>query len=586
MKKILIASIFLFFFVSNVFAAPIVVIPGESAGYMYFPTQVTTAGGGGGGEPVTGVGGVTFYKYTNNNDWSVSAKSQSCGTGCVTYNFNTGAGFTTFTSTRPVDWTDKNDVILGNGICRQATTCSVWVDEGTNFEIRAHRYEVSVSKNAQAVASGLVITSSFAGQTESCGIGEAGCLMLKGVEDKSYTLSSVATCTVGGVHQTGSGSQSCTTGGVNVAFGQGAIYIQKEYGLTTNYEITYGSQVCPAASTNCTFYGHGTGQTLTTSEPGGLSWNFGSSWSELSVTSPVFTVTDGMTISVSSGFPFTVTRDNASDRNYTLNLGGQSCPAGTASCNFIAIGSGHTLTAGKSVYWKVNAGAYSGYSATSPTFSVTGPSSVSLGTHTGYSFTVTRDLASNRNYTISYLDQTCAAGGASCTFYGMGTGQFLTASVSNVWKVNAGAWGNYSATSPTFSVTGPSSVSLGTMPGYPCSFQVLQCSTLYEPVYNGATQVGWFSAKTVLDLYVVQMANQSGWPAWASGTHSLGESELLQVCSMPGSLGFGIGLYAIQGTCSWSEGTQTCYAVNFSGCSSMWWSANGFDAIQVFRYRY
>ena len=362
-------------------AAPIVVTPGSSAGYLYVPHVIMQGGGGGGGGdsgPVTGIGGVQLFKFTNQNDWTVEVRGQTCAADCNMSSFNTGAGFVNLKASHPVDWTDSSNNILANGNCRQARECQIWIDPNTSMEVRAHRYEVTINKSfgADTFTS---VSSSFGGQTESCGAGVASCKMYRGVESKTYNLNGSAACrNVDGAEQTGSGTISCTSAENAIYLSLNTFTVNKVYGQSGDaYEVHFGDQVCTASELSCTFYGWGNNKTLSTPHTGGLSWNFGGgAWSALSNTSPQFNVVDGATYEVSSGFQFTVRRLWASDRNYTISYGGQNCPAGSQDCIFFAIGGGVTLNASKGVSWKLNSGAWQQYGMTSPSYTISTPGTV------------------------------------------------------------------------------------------------------------------------------------------------------------------------------------------------------------------
>lgn len=135
MKKTLISSL-IAAVCSSGFAAPVVVQPGGTVGYMYFPSQAAASGGS---TATTSVGGVTLVKNTtlpgkSNTDYIITHSGTQCGSGCINFNWNTGAGFVTLTASRPTIWTSSADVILTG--CESTLSCQVWVSTNSTLTIK------------------------------------------------------------------------------------------------------------------------------------------------------------------------------------------------------------------------------------------------------------------------------------------------------------------------------------------------------------------------------------------------------------------------------------------------------------------
>ena len=132
--------------VSKVHALPIVVTPGSSAAYLYFPAQTSTQGStnnpstsntsstltlvGVGGVSVTKAGGWLGYTLTH------AASGSSCGVTCALGQFNTGSGFVTLTASRPSTFTDSGDVPLSN--CTAVLNCTTWVSTNTSLVLKMY----------------------------------------------------------------------------------------------------------------------------------------------------------------------------------------------------------------------------------------------------------------------------------------------------------------------------------------------------------------------------------------------------------------------------------------------------------------
>lgn len=118
-------------------SGPVVVTPGSNSGYLYFPPAA--AGGGQAAPAAQGVGGVTFYNNQGSMNVTVTAPAApgaSCGPGCNTVNFSTGAGFVKLVATRPSRWTDNGGTPYAN--CEAALECQVWVNTNTSIVVRAY----------------------------------------------------------------------------------------------------------------------------------------------------------------------------------------------------------------------------------------------------------------------------------------------------------------------------------------------------------------------------------------------------------------------------------------------------------------
>lgn len=126
-------------------ALSIVVTPGSSASYLYFPPLQSsssnnngTGSGGGASLPMAGVGGVSLTKSGAFTAYTLThaPSASSCGVSCTLAQFNTGAGFVTLTSSRPSTFTDSLDVPLSN--CTAVLNCTTWVNANANLSLRVY----------------------------------------------------------------------------------------------------------------------------------------------------------------------------------------------------------------------------------------------------------------------------------------------------------------------------------------------------------------------------------------------------------------------------------------------------------------
>ena len=126
-------------------ALSIVVTPGSSASYLYFPPLQSsstgtsgTGAGSGATVPVAGVGGVSLTKSGAFTAYTLThaPSASSCGVSCTLGQFNTGAGFVTLTSSRPSTFTDTLDVPLSN--CTATLNCTTWVNANANLSLRVY----------------------------------------------------------------------------------------------------------------------------------------------------------------------------------------------------------------------------------------------------------------------------------------------------------------------------------------------------------------------------------------------------------------------------------------------------------------
>lgn len=118
-------------------SGPVVVTPGSNSGYLYFPPAA--AGGGQAAPAAQGVGGVTYYNNQGTMNVTVTAPQApgaSCGPGCNTVNFSTGAGFVKLVATRPTRWTDNGGTAYSN--CEAVLECQVWVNTNTSIIVRGY----------------------------------------------------------------------------------------------------------------------------------------------------------------------------------------------------------------------------------------------------------------------------------------------------------------------------------------------------------------------------------------------------------------------------------------------------------------
>ena len=132
--------------VQDVRALSMVVTPGTSASYLYFPPALANAPStnnrGTNTVVVAGVGGVSVSKaggwvsYTVGVSGASSTSSASCGLNCSLGQFNTGAGFVTLQSSRPTTFTDQLDKPLSN--CTAVLNCTTWVNTNTTLLLRTY----------------------------------------------------------------------------------------------------------------------------------------------------------------------------------------------------------------------------------------------------------------------------------------------------------------------------------------------------------------------------------------------------------------------------------------------------------------
>lgn len=118
-------------------SGPVVVTPGSNSGYLYFPPAA--AGGGQAAPAAQGVGGVTYYNNQGNVNVTVTAPQApgaTCGPGCNTVNFSTGAGFVKLVATRPTRWADNGGTAYPN--CEAVLECQVWVNTNTSIIVRGY----------------------------------------------------------------------------------------------------------------------------------------------------------------------------------------------------------------------------------------------------------------------------------------------------------------------------------------------------------------------------------------------------------------------------------------------------------------
>lgn len=125
-------------------ALSIVVTPGSSAAYLYFPAQ--TSGPGNTTNTNTtnstltlvGVGGVSIAKSGGWLGYTLThaASASSCGLTCALAQFNTGSGFVTLTSSRPSTFTDSNDLPLSN--CTAVLNCTTWVNTNASLSLKVY----------------------------------------------------------------------------------------------------------------------------------------------------------------------------------------------------------------------------------------------------------------------------------------------------------------------------------------------------------------------------------------------------------------------------------------------------------------
>lgn len=133
--------------VVNAMATSIVVTPGSTASYLYFPPASSSASSGssssssgGNNSTVTlaGVGGVSVTKSGAYTSYSIAQSSTGsvCGVGCTLAQFNSGAGFVTLTTSRPSTFTDSSGTALNN--CTAVLSCTTWINTNSNVALRVY----------------------------------------------------------------------------------------------------------------------------------------------------------------------------------------------------------------------------------------------------------------------------------------------------------------------------------------------------------------------------------------------------------------------------------------------------------------
>ena len=156
-----------------VLAAPIVVTPGSSAGYLYIPSanqaeiNVNVTGGGGGPSTGMGVGGISIYKVGATHAYNVTVNEENCDASCEFANWNTGAGFITLHSQYPVVWRHYDSKAVYPN-CNGTMTCTVWVNTNTQEPVEAVTYKMTVNKHTGYSA------SAIGGQ--NCGPNQTQCI--------------------------------------------------------------------------------------------------------------------------------------------------------------------------------------------------------------------------------------------------------------------------------------------------------------------------------------------------------------------------------------------------------------------------
>lgn len=124
-------------------AISIVVTPGSTASYLYFPPASASSGSNSSGPSnstvtLAGVGGVSLTKSGAYTAYSISQSSTGsvCGVACTLAQFNTGAGFVTLTASRPSTFTDSSNVPLTN--CTAVMSCTTWINTNANVALRVY----------------------------------------------------------------------------------------------------------------------------------------------------------------------------------------------------------------------------------------------------------------------------------------------------------------------------------------------------------------------------------------------------------------------------------------------------------------
>ena len=125
-------------------ALSMVVTPGTSASYLYFPPASVSGTGSGNATStstvlVAGVGGVSLVKSGGWVGYTVGvsgAQATTCGVNCALGQFNSGAGFVSLQSSRPTTFTDSTDKPLSN--CTAVLSCTTWVNTNTTLQLKAY----------------------------------------------------------------------------------------------------------------------------------------------------------------------------------------------------------------------------------------------------------------------------------------------------------------------------------------------------------------------------------------------------------------------------------------------------------------
>lgn len=127
-------------------ALSMVVTPGTSASYLYFPPASVSGTGSGNTTNaststvlVAGVGGVSLVKSGGWVGYTVGvsgAQATTCGVNCALGQFNSGAGFVSLQSSRPTTFTDSTDKPLSN--CTAVLSCTTWVNTNTTLQLKAY----------------------------------------------------------------------------------------------------------------------------------------------------------------------------------------------------------------------------------------------------------------------------------------------------------------------------------------------------------------------------------------------------------------------------------------------------------------
>jgi len=124
-------------------AISIVVTPGSTASYLYFPpasSSSSSSSSGSNSSTVTlaGVGGVSVAKSGAFTAYSIAQSSTGsvCGVSCILAQFNSGAGYVTLTASRPSTFTDSGGVPLSN--CTAVLSCTTWINTNSNVALRVY----------------------------------------------------------------------------------------------------------------------------------------------------------------------------------------------------------------------------------------------------------------------------------------------------------------------------------------------------------------------------------------------------------------------------------------------------------------